>query len=83
MEVKGRIADVLLELQNHFGVDKQKFIRITLSRQDIASYAGTIYETVFKFFVELIKENIISTSAKKIKINDPGKLSSFIGRREN
>ncbi|HVW62212.1 MAG TPA: Crp/Fnr family transcriptional regulator [Puia sp.] len=69
MEVKGRIADALLEIAG---------LPLTITRQDIASYAGTTYETVFKFFTELTNEKIISTSGKDIRINDPSRLKSYI-----
>lgn len=77
MEVKGRIADAVLELARVFGQDKNNTIAASITRQDIASYAGTTYETVFKFFTELIQEKIISTSGKTIKINKPNKLKQF------
>ncbi len=78
MEVKGRIADALLELSRQFGADSDHYINITIKRQDIASYAGTTYETVFKFFTELIKSKIITTTGKRIRINNPGRLRQFI-----
>lgn len=79
MEVKGRIADALLELHAVFGVDEHKYIAVAVTRQDIASYAGTTYETVFKFFTELIDEKIITTAGKAIKINYPEKLKQYVG----
>jgi CRP/FNR family transcriptional regulator len=69
MEVKGRVAGALLEIAA---------LPLTVTRQDIASYAGTTYETVFKFFTELTNEKIISTSGKDIRINDPVRLKSYI-----
>jgi CRP-like cAMP-binding protein len=78
MEVKGRIADALLELASVFGQDTQKYIATSITRQDIASYAGTTYETVFKFFNELTAAKIISTTGKNIKINSSNKLKQFI-----
>jgi CRP-like cAMP-binding protein len=78
MEVKGRIAGALLQMASQFGYDKEKFISTSITRQDIASYAGTTYETVFKFFTELSAAGIISTSGKSIRINDAGKLRKFI-----
>jgi CRP/FNR family transcriptional regulator len=77
MEVKGRIADAVLELAEVFGMDQNKTIAASITRQDIASYAGTTYETVFKFFTELTQAKIISTSGKSIKINTPDRLKQF------
>lgn len=45
-----------------------------LTRQDLASYAGATYETVFRVMNEIIKENRIVVSGKKIKIFDKPKL---------
>lgn len=78
MEVKGRIAEALLELSDVFGRDENGFIDITITRQDIASYAGTTYETVFKFFNDLTNTNVISTSGKSIKIEKQEVLRSYI-----
>lgn len=77
MEVKGRIAETLLELLRLFGMNKEKYISLAVTRQDIASYAGTTYETVFKFFNELIDKKIISTQGKFIRIQDVAKLKRF------
>jgi CRP-like cAMP-binding protein len=78
MEVKGRIALALLEISKKFGTDKEKFISVPLLRQDIASYAGTTYETVFKYFVELTQKKILTTSGKQIRINNAEALRKMI-----
>ena len=77
-EVKGRIADALLDISRTFGQNPDQFLAITLTRQDIASYAGTTYETVFKFFTELIEKKIITTEGKNIKINQPEILAAYV-----
>ena len=48
MPVKGRIAQAFITLQNQFGVNTEGFINIELTRQDLSSFAGTSYETLFK-----------------------------------
>jgi CRP-like cAMP-binding protein len=78
MEVKGRIADALLELSGVFGLDSSGFISVPVTRQDIASYAGTTYETVFKFLGEMSRLKLISGDGKKIRINQAGSLRKFI-----
>lgn len=78
MEVKGRIADALLQMSQVFGHHENKFIAATITRQDISSYAGTTYETVYKFLTELTRKKIVSTEGKKIKINKPELLKKFI-----
>jgi CRP/FNR family transcriptional regulator len=77
-DVKGRVAELLLMLEDQFGTDNDQFIRIALSRQDIASYAGTTYETVFKIFTEWNSLEWISTEGKRIRIrNQEGLKSCF------
>ncbi len=74
LDVKGRIAGALLELEETFGTNEEGFLALTLTRQDIAAFAGTTYETVFKYFTELTAAGIITTVGKDIKINQPGRL---------
>ncbi|QEC66362.1 Crp/Fnr family transcriptional regulator [Panacibacter ginsenosidivorans] len=68
MDVRGRIADTFLMLYNRFGTDDEGYINILLTRHDIASFAGTIYETFFKIAAELVKQKIIRYSGKKVKL---------------
>ena len=68
MPVKGRVAEALIALKNQFGITKEGFINIELSRQDLASYAGATYETVFRMINELVNDKLISLSGKRIHI---------------
>ena len=78
METKGRIAGALLEMIDKFGANREGYISIPLSRQDIAAYAGTTYETLFKLFIEFKKDKLISTSGKFIKIKSETKLRQLL-----
>lgn len=78
MEVKARISETLLELLNVFGKNKDHHITVPVTRQDIAAYSGTTYETVFKFLKNLITSKIISVSGKSIRINDENKLRKIV-----
>jgi CRP-like cAMP-binding protein len=75
MPVKGRVAEALVHLKDLFGEDDQGFINIELSRQDLASFAGATYETVFRMINELVKEKLIKLSGKSIAIADHDGLS--------
>ncbi|NCU03260.1 MAG: Crp/Fnr family transcriptional regulator [Chitinophagaceae bacterium] len=68
MNVKGRIANALLYLEKKFGKDKDGYIHLSISRQDLASYTGTTYESLFRIMNELVAENAISTDGKKTQI---------------
>ncbi len=74
MSVKGRVAQALISLQKQFGKKADGSINIELSRQDLASYAGATYETVFRVLNEMLKEEIIEAKGKKIIVNDEEKL---------
>lgn len=70
MPVKGRVAEALISLQNQFGTTVDGFINIDLSRQDLASYAGATYETVFRMMNELVNEKLIGLSGKSIRLTN-------------
>lgn len=77
MQVKGRIAQALLALKEKFGLTEQGAIGVVLSRQDLASFAGTTYETVFRIINELAKEEVIRLDGKNIVIEDQEKLITY------
>lgn len=77
MTVKGRVAQGLLMLHEKFGITAEGFIDINLSRQDLASLAGSTYETVFRVMNDFVEENIITVSNKEITIVNQDKLRSF------
>nr|WP_294905168.1 Crp/Fnr family transcriptional regulator [uncultured Lacibacter sp.] len=68
MNVKGRIANALLYLEKKFGKDKDGYIHLSISRQDLASYTGTTYESLFRIMNELVAEKAIRTDGKKTQI---------------
>lgn len=65
MPVKGRIANALLTLQERFGLTAEGYINIILTRQDLASFAGT---TVFRVMNEFVEANLIKIADKNISI---------------
>ncbi|SRR5258708_6799868 len=70
MQVKGRVALALLQLQDDFGLSPEGTIGLTLSRQDLASLVGATYETVFRIINELAQEELIALDGKQIRVAD-------------
>jgi CRP-like cAMP-binding protein len=77
MQVKGRVAQALLSLEEKFGRSPEGHIGITLSRQDLASLVGATYETVFRIINELEQEELIGLDAKNITITDAVRLNDY------
>ncbi|MEO8415882.1 MAG: Crp/Fnr family transcriptional regulator [Ginsengibacter sp.] len=78
LDVKARVAETLLMLKKDFGQNQEGYINITLTKQDLASYAGTTYETFFRMITELEQEKIVLLSGKDIAILKEAKLEKLI-----
>ena len=78
LDVKARVAETLLMLKKDFGQNKDGFINITLTKQDLASYAGTTYETFFRMITEMAQEKIVRLYGKDIAILKEAKLEKLI-----
>ena len=72
--VKQRLADVLIFLLETFDADDDGYLNIILSREDYASIVGTATESAIRILSQFKKEGMISTSGKRIKIEDRIKL---------
>lgn len=72
--VKERLAHALLHLEDNFGQAEDKSIRVTLSREEIASMIGTATESCIRLLSDFNKLGLIELSGKKIKILDRNKL---------
>jgi CRP-like cAMP-binding protein len=68
MPVKGRLAQSLLTLKEQFGITKDGAINVELTRQDLSSFAGATYETVFRTMNDLIADKLIALNGKSIII---------------
>ncbi|MVN21596.1 Crp/Fnr family transcriptional regulator [Mucilaginibacter arboris] len=78
MPVKGRTGQALINLSTQFGFNADGYIDIELSRQDLASYIGATYETLFRVINELILDGTIAISGKQIKILNDQKVFQLI-----
>ena len=66
--VRERLAEVLLLLVNDFGVDKDKFLNISLTREELANIVGTATESVIRLLSEFKTDRLVELNGRKIKI---------------
>ena len=72
--VKQRLADTLIYLEETFGVNEDKSLHIQLSREELAGMIGTATESCIRLLSELNKLGYIALNGKKITILDKNKL---------
>lgn len=77
MDVKGRVAETLLMLDRKFGRDEMGLINVVLTRQDMAAYAGTTYETFIRTLNELNAGGLIQQVDKRLAILDEVQLTTL------
>ncbi|MBN3519965.1 Crp/Fnr family transcriptional regulator [Algoriphagus lutimaris] len=70
--IRERLAFVLLQLGNSYGVEggESQKIDLVLSREEIASMVGTATESVIRLLSEFKKDNLIALEGKRIVIKD-------------
>lgn len=78
MSVKGRVSQALISLKKQFGLNKEGFVGIELTRQDLASFSGAAYESLFRTINDLTDKNLINITGKHIAIKDEAKLLQMI-----
>jgi CRP-like cAMP-binding protein len=72
--VKERLAETLLHLEDTFGKNSDGSLHIQLSRDELAGMIGTATESCIRLLSELNKSGLIDLSGKKITILDRNKL---------
>ncbi len=75
--VKERIAEALLYMMNNFGEDKEGYLALVLSREDIANVVGTATESCIRILSEFKKQGLIKTSGKRMAILEARKLQDL------
>lgn len=73
--VKERLAQTLLYLEDEFGVNADKSLKLQLSREEIANMIGTATESCIRLLSEFNKLELIEINGKKIIIKDRNKLA--------
>lgn len=72
--VKERLAETLLHLEETFGKNEDGTLHIQLSREELAGMIGTATESCIRLLSELNKNGLIELIGKKIAILDRNKL---------
>ena len=66
--VRERLAEVILKLVEDFGLDDQHYLKISLTREELANIVGTATESVIRLLSEFKSDNLIELSGRKIKV---------------
>ena len=72
--VRERLAEVLLLLEQKLGTDPEGFIKISLTREEIANLIGTATESAIRLISEFKHDELIETEGRNIKILNHEKL---------
>ncbi|WP_196889696.1 Crp/Fnr family transcriptional regulator [Aureivirga sp. CE67] len=75
--VKERLAITLLRLEEIFGVDKEGYIDVLLTREEIANTIGTATESAIRLISNFKKDNLIELKGKYIRIIAKNKLRNI------
>lgn len=66
--VRQRLAQLLLYLDENYGTDSDGFLKLKLTRSDIADVIGTASELLIRTLTKFKKEDLIETKGKRIKL---------------
>lgn len=81
--VKGRIAEILLMLEEFYGVyEKDGTINATFKREDIGHLVGTTTETSIRVISDFVKDNLIELKGKRIKLLDRTRINDLSNRTQ-
>ncbi|NOR33975.1 MAG: cyclic nucleotide-binding domain-containing protein [Bacteroidales bacterium] len=71
--VKERLAEILIHLDDEFGVDSQGVLKISLTREELSNIVGTATESIIRLLSEFKSQAYLEIEGRKIKILDkPG-----------
>jgi CRP-like cAMP-binding protein len=66
--VRERLAEVLIHLVDDFGLDDQKYLKISLTREELANIVGTATESVIRLLSEFKTDKLVELNGRKIRI---------------
>lgn len=77
--VKGRLAEILIHLENDFGIDGENNLNISLTREELSNIVGTATESIIRLLSDFRNRGLIELSGRKIKILDKPGLKFIAG----
>ena len=66
--VRERLAEILLLLVDDFGLDDQNYLKISLTREELANIVGTATESVIRLLSEFKSDKLVELNGRKIRI---------------
>jgi CRP-like cAMP-binding protein len=78
MSVRGRVAQALISLKNQFGLNEHGFVNVEITRQDLASYSGAVYESLFRTIIDFTERDLVNITGKNIEIKNETMLMELI-----
>lgn len=66
--VRERLAEILLLLANDFGLDEENFLKVSLTREELANIVGTATESVIRLLSEFKSDKLVELNGRKIRI---------------
>ncbi len=66
--VRERLAEILIQLKNDFGLDQDNVLQISLTREELANIVGTATESVIRLLSEFKQDKLIDLNGRKIRI---------------
>jgi CRP/FNR family transcriptional regulator, polysaccharide utilization system transcription regulator len=75
--VRERLAEILIILKDTFELDEQQFLKVNLTREELANLVGTATESVIRLLSEFKSDNYIELNGRKIKILKPESLKKL------
>ena len=77
--VKERLSEILIRLDEEFGVDSEGILNITLTREELSNLVGTATESIIRLLSEFRNDQLIELKVRKIKILDRPGLKQIAG----
>ncbi len=66
--VRERLAEILLFLEDNFGINEEGYLNISLTREELAGLVGTATESVIRLLSDFKKDGLIEINKRKIKL---------------